>query len=93
MGSRSTTSLASVEFDHLRALLQETRVNSGVSQKGLSLMIGRPRTFMAKVEGGIRRLDVVELLEVLRALNVDPVDFMKELVVRCKTSDPPRSHA
>lgn len=56
-------------------------------------MIGRPRTFMAKVEGGIRRLDVVELLEVLRALNVDPVDFMKELVVRCKTSDPPRSHA
>lgn len=84
MGSRSTSSLSSAEYDCLRALLQETRVGAGVSQQGLSLKIKRPRTFIGKVESGIRRLDVIEMLEVLAALEVDPAEFITELTKRSR---------
>lgn len=50
----------------------------------MSLKIKRPRTFIGKVESGIRRLDVIEMLEVLAALEVDPAEFITELTKRSR---------
>lgn len=52
----------------------------GVSQVALAKKLRRHQSFVSKFESGERRLDVIELLEVLRALSVEPVAFIKKLV-------------
>lgn len=41
--------------------------------------MGRPQSFVAKYEGGERRLDVVEFVEVCASLGVDPHAVLTEL--------------
>lgn len=55
-------------IDRLTAL----RVESGVTQQVLAERLGRPQSFVSKVEGYERRLDVVEFLEIMLALGADP---------------------
>lgn len=43
------------------------------------MRLGRPQSFVAKYEGGERRLDVPEFIEVSEALGTDPLDILKEL--------------
>ena len=40
----------------------------------------KPQSFVAKYEGGERRLDVVEFITVARALDVDPLKLMTMLL-------------
>jgi hypothetical protein len=42
--------------------------------------LGRPQSFVAKYEGGERRLDVIEFLEVARAVDSDPLEMVGALV-------------
>lgn len=53
----------------LRALV-EARSQAGLSQAVLADKLGKPPSFVGKYELGERRLDVVELMVVLRALNL-----------------------
>jgi transcriptional regulator with XRE-family HTH domain len=50
----------------------EARVAAGVTQIELAERLGRPQSFVSKVEGGDRRLDVIEFLQITKALNVEP---------------------
>ncbi|MDZ5649424.1 hypothetical protein [Nitrospirillum sp. BR 11828] len=45
-----------------------------------------PQSFVAKYEGGERRLDVVEFLDVTQALGADPCAVLADLVVRSAAS-------
>jgi hypothetical protein len=40
--------------------------------------MGRPHNFLVKVEGGQRGLDVVEAVEIVRALGREPQEFFEE---------------
>ncbi|WP_318528217.1 hypothetical protein [Mesorhizobium sp. J8] len=42
-------------------------------------MLGRPQSFVAKYEGGERRLDVIEFLDVAAALDADPCKILSSL--------------
>ncbi|MER9508809.1 transcriptional regulator [Mesorhizobium sp. M0579] len=42
-------------------------------------MLGRPQSFVAKYEGGERRLDVIEFLDVAEALGIDPCELLAQL--------------
>lgn len=53
----------------LRTLI-EARGAAGLSQAALSDRLGKPASFVGKYELGERRLDIVELMVVLRALNL-----------------------
>jgi transcriptional regulator with XRE-family HTH domain len=72
-------SVYSAHYKRLRALLIAYREKAGLTQTELAKALGRPQSFISKVESGERRLDVVELLEVLRALNYDSAEFISEL--------------
>ena len=50
------------------ASLVETRKRRGVRQIELAQRLGKPQSFVSKYENGERRLDVVEFLEIMRAL-------------------------
>ncbi|MEJ0010999.1 MAG: helix-turn-helix transcriptional regulator [Alphaproteobacteria bacterium] len=56
----------------LATLLRALRRKEGLTQEQLGKRLGRPQSFIAKVEAGQRRLDVVELLIIAQALRRAP---------------------
>ena len=65
---------------HLQALLKDARKKRKLSQQAVADQLGRPQSFVAKYEGGERRLDVVEFVEVARVLGMDPVRLVRQLI-------------
>lgn len=55
----------------LCARLIELRKNAGLSQRQLAERLGREQSVVARIELGERRLDVVELFRLLKALDAD----------------------
>jgi len=75
-----STSLRSPRYQHLRELLISARRAAGLTQHEVAERLGRPQSFVAKYEGGERRLDVIEFIAVSEALGRHPLEIMKELV-------------
>jgi transcriptional regulator with XRE-family HTH domain len=63
----------------LRELLIAARKKAGLTQQDVADRLGRPQSFVAKYEGGERRLDVVEFLQVAAALGADPARMVRVL--------------
>ncbi len=61
-------SLRSPEHQRLVALLRQLREEAGLRQVEVAERLGRPQSFVSKYETGERRLDLVELGYVCRAL-------------------------
>ena len=55
-------------------------MRAGLTQQELADRLGRPQSFVAKYEGGERRLDVIEFVEVSQAIGADPVRVLRGLV-------------
>nr|WP_134678046.1 helix-turn-helix transcriptional regulator [Pseudomonas khazarica] len=76
------TSIYSDSYQLLLELLVTERKTSGLTQTQLADRLGRPQSFVSKYERGERRLDVVELLQVCRAIGADPHRIVQVLVER-----------
>ena len=72
-------SLRSSRQRQLTALLVQTRRARGLTQAEVAARLGKPQSFVAKVEGGERRLDVIEFIDLAYALRVRPVDLIARL--------------
>lgn len=77
---RMRKSLKSPEYARLIATLVAVRRAAGVRQQGLAKKLGKPQSFIAKYEGGERRLDLIEFIAVARALGADPVKLFRDFV-------------
>lgn len=66
-----------------------------LSQHALALRLEKPQSFVAKYEGGERRLDVVEFVAIARALGANPLKLMAEFVAGtgAKSGAPKRAPA
>lgn len=73
-------SIHSRDYQVLRDLLVAQRKAQGLTQADVALRIGRPQSFVAKYEGGERRIDAVEFLTVAKALNADPQSLFSAFV-------------
>lgn len=67
-----TTSTHTEEYQALRAILREARLGAGATQQQLAERLGKPQSYVAKVEGGERRIDVIEFIAFVRAIGGDP---------------------
>ncbi len=74
-----TRSAFTRKYARFRRLLTDARRAKGLTQVELARKLGRPQSFISKVERGERRLDVIEFLEVARALRVDPARLLAEV--------------
>ncbi len=52
--------------------LVEARKAAGLTQQDLAHRVGKPQSFVAKVENRERRLDVIEFIDLSRAVGLDP---------------------
>ena len=59
--------------------LIQARRSAKISQESLAKKLGKPQTYVSKYERAERRLDIVEFLEVVEALKLDPCQFIKNL--------------
>ena len=74
-----TRSAFTRKYARFRRLLADARRAAGLTQVELAKKLGRPQSFISKVEQGERRLDVIEFLEVARALKVDPLRIIADV--------------
>jgi transcriptional regulator with XRE-family HTH domain len=70
-------SIHSPQHQKLRELLIAARKKAKLTQAEVAESLGRPQSFVAKYEGGERRLDVIEFMLVARALGADPAKLMR----------------
>ena len=66
-------------YTRLRDALIETRRAKNLTQVEVAGRLGKPQSFVSKYESGERRLDVIEFIEVCKALNTNPLAIMREL--------------
>lgn len=66
-------------YERLRALLIEARKDAGLTQEEVAARLERPQSFVWKVENGVRRLDVIEFLEIARAIGFSSSSFLRKL--------------
>lgn len=56
------------------------RMLLGKTQQQLSEVLDRPQSFVSKYENGERRLDLIETIEICKALNADPHELINTLL-------------
>lgn len=73
-----TKTIHSQAYKKLIAHLIEARQSKGLTQQELAKKLKRPQSYVAKVEGYERRLDVVEYLEMAKAIGAEPLPAIKD---------------
>lgn len=68
------------EHERLRTLLRDERRAAKLTQQVVADRLQVPQSFVAKYEGGERRLDVLEFINVARALDLDPVQLLQKML-------------
>lgn len=61
------------------AELVAARRASGLTQRSVAERLGKPASYVAKIEVGERRLDIVEFIAFARAIGADEVELMRTL--------------
>ena len=64
----------------LCALLAAARKTAGLSQHELALRLKTSQTVIARIEIGERRIDVIEFIDLARALRIDPHEVVTQLL-------------
>lgn len=72
-----TKSIWTPGHEWLCRLLRQIREESGLTQEVVADRLGKPQSFVSKYESGDRRLDMVELREVCRALGSSLSDVVE----------------
>ncbi len=59
-------------------MLCQVRQEANLTQSALARKLRRPQSYVSKIESGERRLDLIELREICRALGISLIDFVKK---------------
>lgn len=79
MAARVNKSLYERSYSAFTELLKEERRKAGLTQAMLAKKLRRPQSYVSKYERGDRRLDVIEFLEIARAIKFDPSEIIRKL--------------
>jgi transcriptional regulator with XRE-family HTH domain len=80
----STKARLSEELLLLGQVLVEVREEAGLKQSDVAAKLGLPASYLSKVENGTRRLDVIELVHIAEAMDVDPGEIVQRLQMRLR---------
>lgn len=74
------SSIYSDEYQMVIKTLRSARIDKGITQAQLAESLGKPQSFVAKVENGERRLDVIEFATIARLLSLDPAEILNAVM-------------
>jgi len=63
----------------LQMLLRQVRAEAGLTQTEVAQRLSQPQSFVSKYESGERRLDILELRTVCKAVGVPLLKFIERL--------------
>lgn len=69
------------------ATLVGARKSAGLSQAALADLLHRHQQFVSRYEIGERRLDIVEFVDVARALSIDPAAAVSNVSAKPQTTE------
>jgi transcriptional regulator with XRE-family HTH domain len=75
----STKTKLAGELVILGEALIRARERAGLKQSDVAARIGLPPSYLSKIENGTRRLDVIELVRIAEAMEVDPAEIVGDL--------------
>ena len=71
--------LRSTAHELLIARLKQARKEARLTQVQVAERLGAPQSYVAKLEGGKRRLDMVDFVRLVRAIEADSTAILTEL--------------
>jgi transcriptional regulator with XRE-family HTH domain len=69
----------SASYERFRAKLVAARDAAGLTQRTLAQRLGKPHSWVSKIESKERRMDVIEFIAVARALGLKEADLMRAI--------------
>jgi ribosome-binding protein aMBF1 (putative translation factor) len=72
-------SIFTQKYNRFRELIIRARKTANLKQADLAKKLKKPQSFISKYERGERRLDIVEFLEVTKAIGINPHTIIDEL--------------
>ena len=60
--------------------IRDTRTSVGMTQSMLASVLEKPQSYIAKIEAGERRIDVIEFIQILDVMGIsihNAVDYIK----------------
>lgn len=70
--------------------MRAEREARGITQHEVARRLGRPQSYVSKAEMGERRLDVVEFLQFMRAIDGEPLALLRDIDHDYAARPPPR---
>jgi transcriptional regulator with XRE-family HTH domain len=78
------------EYRTVGQALAAARERAGLTQQQLARLLRKPQSFVSNYERGQRRIDVLEFLRIVNALNQNPEAVFKDVLKHATNA--PRSH-
>ena len=69
-----------IRYEKLQSLLRELRKSQNTRQQELAEKLGRPQSYVSKYEGGDRNIDLIELIDIAKSLDLEPAKAISDLV-------------
>lgn len=71
-------SIGSTEQQKLQELLKQIRMDANLKQTDLAELLGQSQSFVSKYESGERRLDLLEIRQICKALKISLTEFVNK---------------
>lgn len=65
-------------------MLISQRKKNNLTQAKLAEKLNKPQSFVSKYESGERKLDAIELIEVLQSLDCSPAEFIEDYCAKLR---------
>jgi transcriptional regulator with XRE-family HTH domain len=62
--------------------VKEARLSAGLRQEDVAARLGRDQSWVSLIEGSQRRVDVVEFIELAKAIGVEPASLFAKILSR-----------
>lgn len=80
MGLLLQKTLGTKRQEALVALLKKKRESAGLTQTDVANALGEHQSFIARIESGQRRIDVVEYLTIAEVIGFDAAEALRQLI-------------
>ena len=68
------------KYELLRQMLIDERNNAQLKQADVAAKLGKPQSYISKIERGERGIDVIEFFELAEVIGFDSFNFMQRFL-------------